>query len=94
MQARTLSPGRSFPLGATASPNGVNFSMYSKNSTLVELLLFDHMDDAKPAIVIPLDPWKNRSYHYWHVFVPDLKAAQLYGYRVQGPFEPHRGALF
>ena len=94
MRAGTVAPGRSFPLGATVAPHGVNFSVYSKNSTFVELLLFAQVDDAKPAKVIPLDPTKNRTYHYWHVFVPDLKATQLYGYRVQGPFEPRRGLRF
>ena len=86
--------GSSFPLGATLSPNGVNFSLFSKNSTLVELLLFNHVDDAKPARVIILDPWKNRTYHYWHVFVSGLRPGQIYGYRVQGPFEPQRGLRF
>jgi glycogen operon protein len=86
--------GSSFPLGATLSPNGVNFSLFSKNSTAVELLLFNHADDAKPARVISLDPWKNRTYHYWHVFVPDLQPGQIYGYRAQGPFELQRGLRF
>jgi isoamylase len=86
--------GSSFPLGATLSPSGVNFSLFSKNSTSVELLLFNHADDAKPARVVSLDPWKNRTYHYWHVFVPDLQPGQIYGYRVQGPFEPQRGLRF
>ena len=94
MKPRTIAPGKSFPLGATVTPYGVNFSLFSKNSTFVELLLFNQVDDAKPAAVIPLDPWKNRTYHYWHVFVPDLKPGQIYGYRVHGPFEPQRGLRF
>jgi starch phosphorylase len=49
MPAKTILSGESFPLGASVCPHGVNFSLYSKNSTLVELLLFDHVDDAKPA---------------------------------------------
>ena len=44
--------------------------------------------------MIPLDPALNRTYHYWHVFVPDLRPGQLYGYRVQGPREPARGLRF
>ncbi|HSF22790.1 MAG TPA: glycogen debranching protein GlgX, partial [Blastocatellia bacterium] len=36
----------------------------------------------------------NRTYHYWHVFVPDLKPGQLYGYRVEGPFDPANGMRF
>ena len=94
MTSTLIDPGKSFPLGATVSPLGVNFSVFSKNSTLVELLLFDHVDDAKPATVIALDPWRNLTYHYWHVFVPGLQAGQIYGFRVHGPFEPQRGLRF
>ena len=36
----------------------------------------------------PLDPVANRTYHYWHAFVPGVKPGQLYGYRVDGPFDP------
>lgn len=89
-----IQPGKSFPLGATVSSDGVNFSLFSKNSTRVELLLFDHVGDTKPSRVITLDSRRNRTYHYWHVFVPDLEPGQIYGYRAFGPFEPHRGLRF
>ncbi|MGP0594346.1 glycogen debranching protein GlgX [Nitrospira sp. T9] len=94
MQAGTSIPGKSFPLGATVSPEGVNFCVFSKNSTLVELLLFHHADDTKPVTVISLNSWKNRTYHYWHVFVPGIRPGQIYGYRAYGPFEPQRGMRF
>jgi isoamylase len=86
--------GRSFPLGATIYPEGVNFSVYSKQSEGVQLLLFDHVDDPKPSRVIELDRYINRTYHYWHLFVPGIAAGQLYAYRVRGPFEPERGLRF
>ena len=86
--------GKSFPLGATHRAGGVNFSVYSKNATAVELLLFDHADDAHPARIISLDPAKHRTYYYWHVFVPGLEIGQIYGYRVGGPYEPERGFRF
>ena len=44
--------------------------------------------------MIDLDPRTNRTYHYWHAFVPDVTAGQLYGYRVAGPFDPTRGLRF
>ncbi|HTL27717.1 MAG TPA: glycogen debranching protein GlgX, partial [Tepidisphaeraceae bacterium] len=47
-----------------------------------------------PARVIPIDPITDRTYHYWHVFVPDLKPGQLYGYRATGPFDPAQGLRF
>ena len=88
------SRGRSAPIGATAVPGGVHSSVYSRNASGVELLLFDREDDAQPARSIMLDPATNRSYHYWHVYVPDLEAGQLYGYRAYGPFEPSAGMRF
>jgi glycogen operon protein len=91
---RRVSDGGSAPLGATPSPEGVNFSLFSRHATGVELLLFDRDDDARPARVIPIDPSTHRTYHYWHVFVPGLAPGQLYGYRVTGPFDPQRGLRF
>ena len=88
------SPGRSSPLGATGVPGGVNFSVFSRNASGMELLLFDREGDARPSRVIPLDPATSRSYHYWHVFVPGLQPGQLYGYRAQRPFDPSRGLRF
>ena len=93
-EASPPSYGRSFPLGATVYPEGVNFSVFSKQSEAVELLLFDHVDDPKPSRVIGLDRRTNRTYHYWHVFVPGISAGQHYAYRASGPFEPERGLRF
>jgi glycogen operon protein len=82
------------PLGATVSSGGVNFSVFSKDASLIELLLFDRADDATPSRVIPIDATRNRDYHYWHVFVPDLGPGQLYAYRASGAFDPANGLRF
>jgi isoamylase len=86
--------GSSSPLGATLSPNGVNFSVFSRHATGIQLLLFDRVDDAQPARTVRLDPSTNRTYHYWHVFVPNVQSGQLYGYQVEGPFDPSSGMRF
>src|SRR5215467_15887402 len=86
--------GQSSPLGATIVPGGVNFSLFSRNASDVELLFFDREDDARPARVIRFDPAANVIYHYWHVFVPGVQPGQLYGYRVWGPFDPANGLRF
>ena len=86
--------GGSSPLGATPSPDGVNFSVFSRHATGVELLLFDGVDDTKAASVVRLDPAGNRTYYYWHVFVPNVRPGQLYGYRVDGPFDHSSGMRF
>jgi isoamylase len=85
--------GTSSPLGATPGRDGVNFSLFSKHATGVQLLLFDRVD-AKAARVISIDPAANRTYHYWHVFVPGVTAGQIYGYRVAGPWDPANGMRF
>ncbi len=86
--------GRPFPLGATLGPEGVNFSVFSKNAAGVELLFFQSADDAVPARIIPLDGRTNRTYHYWHVFVPGTPAGQIYAYRVKGAFLPEKGMRY
>ena len=90
----TVGRGSPSPLGASVQAGGVNFSIFSKSATQLELLLFDHEDDPRPARIIPLDPEHHRTYHYWHVFVAGVGSGQLYGYRAHGPFAPERGLRF
>ena len=92
--AYETSTGKSYPLGVTVYPNGVNFTVFSKNSEKVELCLFHEVDDATPFQVIPLDATKNKSFYYWHVFVKDLKPDALYGYKVYGEYNPSKGYRF
>ena len=86
--------GQSYPLGASLAGSGVNFNVYSRNATRMEVLLFDHADDSQPSRVITLDPNANRTYHYWHVWVDGVKPGQIYGYRAYGPFDPANGNRF
>jgi len=83
-----VATGSAFPLGATASSDGVEFAVYSKNATKVELVLFDTVNAGKPSRVVSLDPHRHRTYHYWHLSVPQVQPGQIYGYRAHGPFEP------
>jgi len=89
-----IAPGRASPLGATWSEDGVNFSLFSRHAAGVTLLLFDAVDESRSTRVIRLDPAVNRTYFYWHVFVPGIRPGQLYGYRVEGPFDPPTGMRF
>src|SRR5262245_4585637 len=86
--------GASAPLGASVHPDGVNFSIFSKNAERVDLLLFDHAGAAQPTRVISLVPHTHRTYHYWHTFVKDIGPGQIYAYRAHGPFAPERGFRF
>ena len=87
-------PGQSFPLGATVYAVGVNFCLYSKHATGIDLLLFEADDLTQPSQVITLDPIRNRTFYYWHLFVSGLKSGQVYAYRVHGPFDPANGHRF
>ena len=88
-----MKPSISDPLGATIVDGGVNFSLFSRVATGVELLLFDRVDDATASRVIPISA-TDRSYHYWHTVVPGIKPGQIYGYRVDGPNAPEKGLRF
>jgi len=89
-RARALLPGSSYPLGATLTPEGVNFALLSRHADAVELVLFDDLHGAPTEVI----PFTSKDRFIWHVFVPGLKAGQLYGYRVRGPFDPARGLRF
>jgi glycogen operon protein len=93
-RVQVIDSGVASPLGASLVAGGVNFSVFSKDATVVELLLFDREDAPEPARIIPLDPGPNRTYHYWHGFVTGVEPGQVYAYRARGPFAPERGLRF
>ena len=84
-------PGSPYPLGATWDGKGVNFALYAENATGVELCLFNDPKDETEAVRIPIT---ERSTQIWHVYIPDAKPGQLYGYRVHGPYDPAAGHRF
>ncbi len=86
--------GSPHPIGATLQADGVNFSLFSGNATGVELLLFVAHDAPQPFQTIRLDPYFNKTFHFWHVFVRGLRAGAHYAYRVDGPDDPSAGYRF
>ena len=84
-------PGKPYPLGATWDGAGVNFSLFSENATGVDLCLFDWPDGKNEMARIPL---REKTGQVWHIYLPELRPGQLYGYRVHGPYEPARGHRF
>jgi glycogen operon protein len=58
------------------------------------LLLFDAQDSPQPAQTIRLDPFVNKTFHFWHVLVAGLQAGAHYAYRVDGPLNPAAGHRF
>ncbi|MCJ8165068.1 glycogen debranching protein GlgX [Pontibacter sp. E15-1] len=87
----TVYPGSPFPLGASYDGKGVNFALFADNATSVELCLFNSKDDTTEHVRIEIT---ERTHYVWHVYLPDVHAGQLYGYRVHGPYEPQNGHRF
>ncbi|HEY4382365.1 MAG TPA: glycogen debranching protein GlgX [Acidobacteriaceae bacterium] len=86
---RKLLPGKPYPLGAKAASRGTNFAIYSEHATGVSVCLFD--DSGKQTDCVEL---RERTAFVWHGLVLDVKPGQLYGYRIDGPWEPEHGLRF
>ena len=84
-------PGRPYPLGATWDGEGVNFALFSENATGIDLCLFDHERQDQETHRIRIE---ERTDQVWHVYLPEIRPGQLYGYRVHGPYEPEAGHRF
>jgi glycogen operon protein len=87
---RTITKGTHYPLGATLTPGGVNFAVYSKSAGSVFLLLFD-TPDSEPSDIIEL---QERDKFVWHAHLKGVKAGQLYGYKARGEYRPEWGLRF
>src|SRR6266481_8058578 len=83
--------GYPYPLGAAWMGNGVNFALFSETAASVELCLFANMEATEEYVRIPVN---ERTDQVWHVFLPDVRPGQLYGFRVSGPYDPQRGLRF
>src|SRR5438128_10157704 len=83
--------GTPYPLGATWLGNGVNFAIFSEHATAVDLCLFDNLEARQENVRIPVTEQTDQ---VWHVFLPDARPGQLYGYRVSGSYDPEHGLRF
>ena len=82
-----MNPGSPYPLGATFDGKGTNFALFSANATSVTLCLFDNDLEQRHELLQNTDG-------VWHGYFPEVQAGQEYGYRVDGPFDPHQGHRF
>ena len=92
-------PGQRYPPGATPEADGVNFALFSRHATRVELLLYEAADSPRAFQVVVLDPRVNRTHMIWHVFVEGVLPGVHYTWRLDGPsntavsgmrFNPHK----
>ena len=84
-------PGAPYPLGASWDGEGVNFALFSEHAEAVTLMLFEDPRAGVPSDVVPLT---EKTDQVWHVYLPDVRPGALYGYKVDGPYDPGAGHRF
>lgn len=89
-KARSVTAGQPFPLGATPDQLGVNFALFSDHAERVTLCLFDPTGSEEVERV-DVEECTNG---VWHVYLPDVGPGTVYGYRVDGPWDPMNGHRF
>src|SRR5215831_5851348 len=84
--------GHPYPLGATWDGAGVNFALFSENATGVELCLFNGAGaDGEAEVRVRVTEQTDQ---VWHIYLPEVRPGQRYGYRVHGPYDPPAGHRF
>ena len=84
-------PGRPYPLGATWSPAGVNFAVFSERASRVDVCLFRQ---EAPEVEVHRIQLLEQTDQVWHCFIPRLKVGWRYGFRAHGEWNPKAGNLF
>jgi glycogen operon protein len=69
----------------------VNFALFSEHAEAVDLCLFDKPYGEPEVARIRM---REQTDYVWHVYLPQARPGQIYGYRVYGPFDPARGLRF
>jgi glycogen operon protein len=87
--SRTLLPGKPYPLGATPYKKGTNFAIYSDAATRVDVCFFEADGTLTDCITL-----REKTAHVFHGFVNGVQPGQLYGLRVDGPWDPKQGLRF
>ena len=91
---RTLQFHYPLPYGAIVQEDGVQFVVYSRSATAMRVLLYRRVSDRDPHRVVVFNPSTDRWGDIWSVFVPGLKAGQLYHFQADGPYQPEAGHRF
>jgi len=84
-------PGRPFPLGATWDGHGTNFAVFAEQASAVHLCLFDAAEDTGERQCVTI---REQTAHVWHAYLPGVGPGQIYGYRVDGAYDPVHGHRF
>ncbi|MCQ2982324.1 MAG: glycogen debranching protein GlgX [Treponemataceae bacterium] len=90
----TVQDGNPLTYGATLTPDGVNFCIFSRNAKSVMLCLFDSENASAPYYTYTFDENRNHTGDLWHVCLKGVSAGTLYLYRMDGEFCPEKGLRF
>eukprot|EP01117_Protostelium_nocturnum_P017862 TRINITY_DN734_c0_g1_i1.p1 TRINITY_DN734_c0_g1~~TRINITY_DN734_c0_g1_i1.p1 ORF type:complete len:1342 (-),score=550.59 TRINITY_DN734_c0_g1_i1:151-4176(-) len=84
-------PGKPYPLGASWDGAGVNFAVFSEHGSRAILCLFDSALSTKETHQIEMPEYDD---FVFHCYLPDVRPGQLYGFRMDGPWDPLNGHRF
>jgi isoamylase len=90
MKQPALTSGTSSKLGAVHDGEGVNFAVFSKNATCIDLCLFSPDGRTETARL----PMPERTGPVWHGYVSGLPVGSRYGFRAHGMYAPEQGHRF
>jgi len=90
----SLEPGNPLSVGTFSGPEGVNFSIFSRNARAMTLCLYDTIHQNSPSRQFDLDPSINKTGDMWHCHIRGLKPGALYLWRADGPYDPSQGQRF
>jgi glycogen operon protein len=76
-------------LGATVTPQGINFAVYSESATAIWVSIFDELDQETDRFKLDV-----RRDNIWAGLISRLDAGTRYGLRADGPYDPDQGYFF
>src|SRR5690606_7983577 len=81
--------GSSEKLGATITPEGVNFAVYSEAASAIWVSIYDEIDTEIARIELD-----GHTDHIHHGLVAGIGAGARYGFRADGRYDPDQGYFF
>jgi isoamylase len=77
--------------GVFITEAGVHFCVFSRHATMLDLCLYEAANPAQETARVRMSRGEK---DIWHVFVPEAKSGQLYGYRAHGPWMPQNALRY
>lgn len=85
-----ITRGTPEPLGTNITPKGVNFAIYSKNATAIEICTYsEHTQEETGRYILPF-----KTDNVYHAHIEGIAEGTLYGIRAYGEYAPEKGMYF